>query len=82
MIPVGTLCYVVRSDVPDIVGRICTVGAHGGRCGSRYCAAVCSIDFSDGDRACISNWNRLRPIAPPRQSIDAPTCVPKETEPA
>lgn len=83
MIPVGTLCYLVRAVEPADVGSVVVVMAHGG-CGkdetsrwlpcdeftqTGYCSSVCQAENSEA-QWCIDEWSELRPIAGPDVDVE------------
>ena len=76
MIPVGTLCYVVRSGArPDLIGMIVTVAVHGvhPKCRCVNCSAkvtVCQVEDRRAKRFCASTWSCLAPIVPPGEPTD------------
>lgn len=80
--PIGTLCYIVRCDDEELVGRVVTVTGHGPRASHErkncFLPCVCNsnetvaqIAFRNGTPACCRNWASLRPICPPVNGVMA-----------
>lgn len=90
MIPVGTLCIVVRvgeaARLRGLLGTVVTiVGDHRidnvcANCAvAGYCERDCVIERPNGDLWC-AQYSQLRPITPPNG--DMSTTRPRETETA
>lgn len=76
MIPVGTLCYIVRAsnDRKELIGHVGTVQPHTLPC---FCTTVgmngvCDLVLPNGLGLCIREWSCLRPIGGPPSGVTVP----------